>query len=133
MASAERPSTRKLIPRPSNLVKLEKVPACVVCRRPACRLQSHQNYLAHRRRTTKELINHAKGEHKTTDDQVSDTAYTSSYALTRDIPPTTSDPHGINSGRLDGFHDLPIPGGHRTELHNAVYSGKSSVTQNSLL
>lgn len=131
MASPERASNRKLGPQPERHVKVEKDPACAVCRRPGCRLQSHQTYLTHRRRTTKEVINNPRGNQPTTNDRVSDTAYASSYAFTRDIPPTTSSPHGINSGRLDGFHDLPVPGGHRTDLHHAVYSGKFSMIKGS--
>lgn len=129
MASPERSSNRKLTPPspPEQHVKIEKDPTCAVCRRPGCRLQSHQTYLTHRRRTTKEVINNPRGKQQTTKDRVSDPAYASSYAFTRDTPPTTNSPHGINSGRLDGFHDLPVPGGHRTELHHAVYSGRSSI------
>lgn len=128
MASAERTSSRKLAPQPKQHVKVERDATCAVCRRPGCRLQSHQTYLAHRLRTTKEVVNRPKGEHTTTNAKVLDRAYSASYAFTRDNPPTTNSPHGINSGRLDGFNDLPVPGGHRTELHHAVYSSEPSIS-----
>ena len=128
MASAGASAGRKLAPQPSRHVKLEKSASCAVCRRPGCQLQSHQTYLTHRRRETKDLIKHPKQSQETAQTKpsspttTSSTSYASSYAFTR--TPRSASPHGINSGRLDGFHDLPVPQGHRTELHHAVYSGK---------
>ncbi|KEF59496.1 uncharacterized protein A1O9_04340 [Exophiala aquamarina CBS 119918] len=123
MAQVERSCNRKPTPQPDRYVKVEKDAACAVCRRPGCRLQSHQTYLTHRRRATKELVNSPIGKQQSAKDRVPETAYASSYAFTRDASPsTTPSPHGIGSGRLNGFSDLPVPGGHRTDLHHAVYS-----------
>ncbi|KAK5307602.1 hypothetical protein LTR99_000574 [Exophiala xenobiotica] len=52
--------------------------------------------------------------------KVLDLTYAKSYAFTRALPSTV--PHCISSGRLDGFHELPVPGGEQPELHQAVYS-----------
>ena len=107
-------------------MKTEKAASCAVCRRPGCQLQSHKTYLPYRRRETKEIIKSEETTLKAAQLKPSSASYSSSYAFTRNVPSAT--PHGISAGRLDGFHELPIPEGHRSELHHAVYSGASRLS-----
>src|SRR5262245_60641850 len=97
---------------------------CGVCRRPKCQLQSHKAYIASRKRPP------AKQQIKTPTSESSDDrlvllnpSYTKSYAYTPVTPVSSPGvPYSVSAGRLDGFHDLPIPNGDRSELHQAVYN-----------
>ncbi|OAP63601.1 hypothetical protein AYL99_02828 [Fonsecaea erecta] len=101
---------------------------CGVCRRPQCQLHSHRAYLAHRSRrgassatttttTTNQTIDRLNRlkESRQHRPKLLETSYARSYAYTR-TPPT------LGAGRLDGFHDLPVTGGHRVDLHQSVYN-----------
>ena len=123
MASAGAYQTSRVISAQSPPIKTERDAPCAVCRRPQCQLQSHTAYLVHRRRTTKQTLETLRKPQVPDEPQLLDTAYARSYAFTRALPSIL--PHCISSGRLDGFHDLPVPGGHQPELHHAVYSCES--------
>jgi len=94
---------------------------CRVCRRAQCRLQSHKAYIAHQRKFTTETPP-AKSSELEAEDRLKaklvETTYAKSYAYTK-TPPS------LGAGRLDGFNDLPVPGGHQLDLHQSVYNRES--------
>ncbi|OQV09022.1 hypothetical protein CLAIMM_13207, partial [Cladophialophora immunda] len=117
------------VPSPTRQTSKEPPTTCGVCRRPRCQLHSHRAYLAHRSRrgggsgggaTKKPTEQQPEGTGE--DDpppprrpKLLETSYARSYAYTRTVP-------SLGAGRLDGFHDLPVAGGHQAELHQSVYN-----------
>ncbi|KAJ9633286.1 hypothetical protein H2204_007182 [Knufia peltigerae] len=121
-----------ITPDPSPPTENDEITTpCALCHR-RCRLKSHRAWVLARARepprpaaadATKQSLDKTRAKHLEDLYQQNpghDLAYTKSYAFTRALP--SSVPHGVNSGRLDGFHELPIPGGQRPELHQAVYN-----------
>ncbi|KIW91950.1 uncharacterized protein Z519_06932 [Cladophialophora bantiana CBS 173.52] len=108
------------VPSPNKQTSTDPPTTCGVCRRPGCQLRSHRAYLVHRSRSgaaTKKFSDKSdapgKGDHQRP--KLLETSYARSYAYTRALP-------SLGAGRLDGFHDLPVPGGHQLDLHQAVYN-----------
>ncbi|EXJ74110.1 uncharacterized protein A1O5_02404 [Cladophialophora psammophila CBS 110553] len=122
MASGQRRdiSHASSVPSPIKQTSTDPPTTCGVCRRPGCQLRSHRAYLAHRSRTaaaTKKFSDKsdAPGKDDHQRPKLLETSYARSYAYTRALP-------SLGAGRLDGFHDLPVPGGHQLDLHQAVYN-----------
>ncbi|KIX01566.1 uncharacterized protein Z518_09292 [Rhinocladiella mackenziei CBS 650.93] len=122
MASARDSQSSQSVSASTPAIIAESDTPCAVCRRPRCQLQSHKAYLAGQRRggDPKPGADKPRRPPYLDDLRLPDTSYSRSYAFTRALPSTV--PHSVSSGRLDGFHDLPVPGGHQPELHHAVYS-----------
>ena len=101
---------------PSGFDRSSASATCGVCRRSDCQLHSHRAYLAHRHPIVTKT---PTGKHREVDNNLKprllQTSYTKSYAYTRVLP-------SLGAGRLDGFNDLPIPGGHQLDLHQSVYN-----------
>ncbi|KAI1618272.1 hypothetical protein EDD36DRAFT_459925 [Exophiala viscosa] len=111
---------------PETLVSSNEPTPCTVCHRYECRLRSHKSWIAQRPREPRYLTTPARAQRDYFGPKVLGQNYTRSYAFTRALPSTV--PHSVSSGRLDGFHDLPVPGGEQPELHQAVYScGSNSL------
>jgi hypothetical protein len=133
MASGRRESrSSKPVPsqvrKPIQIKPLEQNAAtsstiCGVCRRPDCKLQSHKAYLANRRQTTaaKTVETPNRSESASPPNQLGP-VYTQSYAYTKALP-------SLGAGKLDGFNDLPIPEGHKIDLHESVYNREFHSTR----
>lgn len=122
MALAEASQRIPNTPDPSPPTSDENTP-CVVCHR-RWPLISHKAWAPARRPRqagSEQSVDEARHLKDFYQQEAYDLAYTKSYAFTRALP--SSVPHCVNSGRLDGFHELPVPGGgERPELHQAVYN-----------
>lgn len=107
-----------------QLIHKSSLLGCGLCLKTSCRLKSHRAYYSARIYKSKHLslgFESRSYDRLTTPKRVDDlairTAFTKSYAF---IEPSYLSFFQPSSFRLGIFHDLPVPGGDRPEIHKLI-------------